>query len=249
MNIRIGTAGWTLPKQHAHHFDIPNDPAAAHLTRYATRLNCVEINSSFHRPHLRKTWERWALITPNNFRFAAKIPRTITHEAKLANTGALLQTFLDQAAGLGNKLGPLLIQLPPSLQFDPGLAHEFFSTLRELHPTCAVLEPRHATWFTPTADRLLRDFDISRAAADPPKGSSLAVHPSGSDNLRYYRLHGSPRTYYSGYTEAFLTNLASTLRSQTPTETWVIFDNTAANHATQNALTLQHQLTSTVPSN
>jgi uncharacterized protein YecE (DUF72 family) len=242
MTIRIGTAAWTLPRQHAAHFTIPEDPAASHLERYASRLNCVEINSSFHRPHMRKTWERWAATTPANFRFAVKIPRTITHEAKLINTGALLQAFLDQANGLNAgpvpKLGPLLIQLPPSLQFDAGLAHEFFTTLRELHTASVVLEPRHATWFSPQADRLLRDFDIARAAADPPKGSPLAAHPGGSPHLRYYRLHGSPRTYYSDYTEPFLTHFAQTLRDQTPTETYVIFDNTAAGHATLNALTL-----------
>jgi uncharacterized protein YecE (DUF72 family) len=245
MNIRIGTAAWTLPKQHAHHFALAEDQSASHLTRYASRLNCVEINSSFHRPHQRKTWQRWAATTPDNFRFAVKIPRTITHQAKLINTGALLQTFLDQANGLGPKLGPLLIQLPPSLQFDAGLAHEFFTTLRELHPSSAVLEPRHSTWFTPIADRLLRDFNIARAAADPPKGSPLAAYPAGSPNLRYYRLHGSPRTYYSDYTDPFLTHFAATLRNQTqaqsPSETYVIFDNTTLGHATLNALTL-HQL-------
>jgi uncharacterized protein YecE (DUF72 family) len=236
-DIRIGTAAWALPKQHAAHFPA----AASHLQRYASRLNCVEINSSFHRPHLRKTWERWATTTPDNFRFAVKIPRAITHEAKLAYTGALLQTFLDQATGLNSgpipKLGPLLIQLPPSLAFDPGLAHEFFTTLRELHPSSAVLEPRHATWFSPIADRLLREFDIARVAADPPKGSPLAAHPGGSPHLRYYRLHGSPRTYYSDYTQPFLTHFAQTLR-ESATETYVIFDNTAAGHATLNALTL-----------
>ena len=118
---RIGTAGWTLPRQHAHAFPEPG----SHLVRYAQVFNCVEINSSFHRPHMRKTWERWAATTPADFRFAVKVPKTITHAAKLGNTGALLQTFLDQATGLGEKLGPLLIQLPPSLTFDEGIAHEF----------------------------------------------------------------------------------------------------------------------------
>jgi uncharacterized protein YecE (DUF72 family) len=240
MTLHIGTAGWTLPSQHAHHFP----SAGTHLQRYAPILSCAEINSSFHRPHLRKTWERWAASTPDHFRFSVKVPKTITHTAKLANCGALLQTFLDQASGLNAgsvpKLGPLLIQLPPSLAFDPGLAHEFFSTFRELHTSPLVLEPRHATWFAPAADRLLRDFQISRAAADPAKASPLAVRPGGSPALRYYRLHGSPRTYYSEYTDASLQQLAATLRSHPATaETWVIFDNTAAGHATANALTLR----------
>jgi uncharacterized protein YecE (DUF72 family) len=233
--LYIGTAAWTLPKAHAHLF--PSD--GSHLERYARTLPCVEINSSFHRPHLRKTWERWAASTPAAFRFAVKIPKSITHTARLDNCGALLQAFLDQASGLGPKLGPLLIQLPPSLAFDPGLAHEFLTTLRELHPFSLVLEPRHATWFTPAADRLLRDFTVARVAADPPAGSPLAAHPGGHLGLRYYRLHGAPRTYYSDYTPTQLATLAHTIcEAPATTETWVIFDNTALGHATANALQL-----------
>jgi uncharacterized protein YecE (DUF72 family) len=242
----IGTAGWTLPSLHAHRFPAPGPtPEAAkltHLQRYAHHLHCAEINSSFHRPHQRKTWERWASSTPEDFRFAVKLPKTITHTAKLHNTGALLQAFLEQATGLGDKLGPLLIQLPPSLAFDEGLAHEFFTTFRELHAHDAVLEPRHATWFTSAADRLLRSFEIARVAADPPKGSPLAAIPGGSPHLHYYRLHGAPRTYYSDYTAPLLEALATKLRASTlsasATPTWVIFDNTAAGHATANALHL-----------
>ena len=236
MTLRIGTAGWTLPKQHADRFP----PEGSHLERYALMLHCVEINSSFHRPHQRKTWERWAAATPDGFRFSVKLPKAITHTAKLANCGAQLQTFLDQAAGLGGKLGPLLIQLPPSLAFNAGLVHEFFTTLRELHTAVAVLEARHATWFTPDADRLLRDFQVARVAADPAKASPAAAHPGGWPGLRYFRLHGSPRTYYSDYSDAALAILAQTVRDQPRpvTETWVIFDNTALGHATANALTL-----------
>jgi uncharacterized protein YecE (DUF72 family) len=242
-NIRIGTAAWTLPRQHAPAFPVEG----SHLQRYAEHLTCVEINSSFHRPHMRKTWERWAATTPPHFRFSVKLPKTITHTARLNNTGALLQTFLDQASGLGPKLGPVLMQLPPSLAFDPGLAHEFLTTLRELHPAeapsqnLAALEPRHASWFTSAADRLLRDFAIARVAADPPKGSPLAATPGGLPHLRYFRLHGAPRTYYSDYDTHALTELATQLRAPHP-ETWVIFDNTALGHATANALELQQLL-------
>lgn len=233
VTLRIGTAGWTIPKQHAQHFA----ECGSHLERCAQVLNCVEINSSFHRPHMRRTWERWAASTPPDFRFAVKVPKTITHEAKLHNAGALLQAFLDQASGLGEKLGPLLIQLPPKLAFDEGLAHEFFTTLRELHMGAAVVEPRHATWFTPIVDRLLRSFEIARVAADPPKGSPFAAQPGGWQGLRYYRLHGAPRTYYSEYSPSFLRDFASAI-SANEQETWVIFDNTALGHATENALSL-----------
>ena len=248
-NLHIGTAGWTLPKDHAALFPPPGEAKLTHLQRYAHLLHCVEINSRFHRPHQRKTWERWAASTPPNFRFSVKLPKSITHTAKLADTGALLQTFLNQATGLGSKLGPLLIQLPPSLAFDEPLAHDFLTTLRELYPALdpafhptenlAALEPRHPTWFTPGADRLLRTFAIARVAADPPKGSPSAATPGGSQHLHYHRLHGSPRTYYSPYSTPDLTHLAQTLLTTPPTTTvYLIFDNTALGHATANALHL-----------
>ena len=141
----------------------------SHLERYASRLRCTEINSSFHRPHRRATWERWAATTPEDFRFAVKAPKAITHIAKLVNTGGALLEFFEAVGGLGHKLGPVLVQLPPKLSFDEGVAHEFFTTLRELHRGAVVLEPRHPSWFTASVDRLLRSFEIARAAADPPK--------------------------------------------------------------------------------
>jgi len=236
--FRIGTAGWTLPKQHAAAFP----PEGSHLERYASAFNCVEINSSFYRSHMRKTWERWAGSTPHNFQFAVKMPKSITHAAKLVNCGALLQTFFDEIHGLGERLGPVLVQLPPKLAFDSGIAHEFFTTLRELHSDLTACEARHASWFAPEADRLLRDFKVARAAADPPKGSQLAATPGGWQGFHYYRLHGTPRTYYSDYSSASQSTLATTLQKSSTAQTWVIFDNTALGHATANALSLANLL-------
>ena len=241
--IRIGTAGWTLPKQHAQHFP----ETGTHLERFAHGFNCAEVNSSFHRPHQPKTWERWAQCTPPDFRFAVKLPKAITHTAQLANCGAPLQKFFDEVRGLGDKLGPLLVQLPPKLAFDEALAHDFFTTLRELHSQhlhtgFIALEPRHASWFTPPVDRLLRSFEIARVAADPPKGSSLSATPGGWNGLCYWRLHGTPRTYYSAYDAAFLRRFAAQLRKTHCAEQWVIFDNTALGHATGNAIDLMNFL-------
>src|ERR1700710_2534323 len=110
----IGTAGWGVPSRYAG--ELPS--GGSHLARYATRLNAVEINSSFYRPHQRKTYERWAASVPLDFRFAVKLPRAITHDARLAEADAALEVFHTQVSGLGRKLGPLLVQLPPSLVFD-----------------------------------------------------------------------------------------------------------------------------------
>jgi uncharacterized protein YecE (DUF72 family) len=237
MSPLIGTAGWTVPKEHRLLFHAAvEDAKASHLERYAGRLNCVEINSSFHRPHRRSTWERWAAVTPEKFRFAVKAPKTVTHAARLVNTGGLLLEFFTAVQGLGNKLGPVLVQLPPTLGFDEGIAHEFFTTLRELHTGAVALEPRHVSWFASSADRLLRDFEIARVAADPPKGSDLAAHPGAWGHLRYWRLHGAPRTYYSRYDESRLSQFAAEIRKGLIEETWVIFDNTAMGHAAVDAL-------------
>jgi len=247
MQFFIGTAGWTVPMQHLGPFSAQDEDAKlSHLERYARRLRCVEINSSFHRPHRCATWERWAATTPHDFRFAVKAPKAVTHTAKLVNTGGALLEFFAAVRALGEKLGPVLFQLPPTLAFDEGVAQEFFSTLRELHPGVAVLEPRHASWFTASADRLLRSFQIARVAADPPKSSESAAQPGGWPGLCYWRLHGSPRTYYSDYDHRWLQAFAKRLQSREgrsgQNETWVIFDNTALGHATANAVWLDDAL-------
>ena len=248
MKFLVGTAGWTVPKQHLARFPAPVEGSQrSHLERYASRLGCAEINSSFHRPHRRATWERWAATTPEDFRFSVKAPKAVTHIAKLVNTGGALLEFFEAVRGLGHKLGPVLVQLPPKLAFDDGVAQEFFTTLRELHPGAVVLEPRHASWFSGSVDRLLRSFEIARVAADPPKGSTLAARPGGWEGLSYWRLHGAPRTYYSGYDDNWLEAFAKQLQlmeNVSLKEIWVIFDNTALGHATANAIWMKEALRS-----
>lgn len=247
MQFFVGTAGWTVPKQWLALFSAVDEGRnVSHLERYAGRLGCVEINSSFYRPHRRATWERWAATTPEGFRFAVKMPKAVTHTAKLVNTGGALLAFFDAVRGLGDKLGPVLVQLPPKLAFDEGVAQEFFTTLRELHGGAVVVEPRHPGWFTAAADRLLRGFAVSRVAADPAKGSELAERPGGWPGLCYWRLHGAPRTYYSDYDERWMQDFAERLRLLAGRaggeEAWVIFDNTALGHATGNAVWLEDAL-------
>jgi uncharacterized protein YecE (DUF72 family) len=202
-------------------------------------MNCVEVNSSFYRPHQRKTWQRWATVTPPGFQFAVKAPKAVTHVAKLLNCGDLLAQFFDQIAGLDEKLGPVLLQLAPSHAFDQGVVQDFLGTLREKHCGQVALEPRNASWFTPEADHTLREFKIARVAADPAKGSSVAAKPGGATGLRYYRLHGSPRIYWSAYDAVQIGNLAAQLLDHESGECWVIFDNTAAGEALKNALELK----------
>ncbi len=205
--IRIGTAGWTIPKSYAVEF-----PAeGSHLQRYAQRLSAVEINSSFHRPHRLATYARWAASVPPAFRFAVKVPREITHTRRLADAIEPLERFLSEAGALGDKLGPLLVQLPPGLAFDDAVAGSFFGALRARFAGLAVSEPRHASWFTEHVDRLLVEHRITRAAVDPAS-PPLAAVPGGWPGLVYHRLHGSPRIYYSGYGPEYIDETACRLR-------------------------------------
>lgn len=237
MKIRIGTAGWNIPSQYA----AQAAGEGTHLYRYARIFNCVEVNSSFYRPHRLATWQRWADSVPDDFRFSVKMPKAITHEAKLVIAPALLQKFLDEVGGLGSKLGPILVQLPPKLALDIPCAENFFSMLRDLHAGPVALEPRHASWFTPEGDDLLQRFHLSRVAADPPR-TAHDSKPAGWSGLQYYRLHGSPRIYYSTYSDDFLAALMQQIAHTPAKEVWTIFDNTALGEAFANAKTLQHGL-------
>jgi uncharacterized protein YecE (DUF72 family) len=229
----IGTAGWSIPKQETEQF--PAD--GSHLERYARRFNAVEINTSFYRPHRPSTYERWPTSVREDFRFAVKVPRAITHERRLNDAADLLKDFLSEVHGLGLRLGPLLIQLPPSLSFQANVSDAFLRAFRDYFAGELVCEPRHASWFSPEVEALLEDLKISRAAADPHPipGSD---EPGGWPGLVYYRLHGSPRMYYSPYSAEYLDRLVEKLVASAArkVKTWCIFDNTAAFAATADAL-------------
>ena len=234
--ILVGCAGWALPAIARDRF--PDEGSI--LQRYAAKLPAVEINSSFYRPHRPSTYARWADSVPATFRFSVKVPKAITHEARLIGTAALLDACIGEVSALGPRLGCLLVQLPPSLVFDAAIADAFFGALRDRYAGMAVFEPRHPTWFTSDAERLLVAHHVARVAADPAI-SLEASEPGGWPGVVYYRLHGSPRVYYSTYDGAYLDRLACKLRAhaRAGTTAFCIFDNTALGEATLNALDMQ----------
>ena len=232
MPIKIGTAGWSIAKAEAHKFEV----SGSGLQRYASRFPIVEINSSFHRSHLPETWSRWSDETPDAFRFAVKLPKEITHTRKLRDCSNLVGEFLGEVAHLGPKLGAVLVQLPPKLEFNSVMCSDVFDQLRTAVDAAIVCEPRHPSWFTPRVDDFLLAHRVCRAAADPAIMPSAAV-PGGSDDLAYFRLHGSPVIYRSSYADRIEkigeTLLATSAKSN---DVWCVFDNTASSDATQNAL-------------
>ncbi|MEP6773558.1 MAG: DUF72 domain-containing protein [Polaromonas sp.] len=237
--VKVGCAGWSLPRDTWPEFP----PDGSHLERYAARFSAVEINSSFYRPHQPTTYARWADGVPADFRFSVKLPKTITHEKRLRQREALLDVFLEQAGCLGKKLGCLLVQLPPSLAFDPQAAESFLAGLRHRHGGGIALEPRHASWFSPAVDDLLKAMKVSRVLADPVLFDA-ARYPGGYPGLVYVRLHGSPRMYYSAYAPDVLDALAVRLKlaAASDASAWCIFDNTANGAAVPDALRLTQTL-------
>jgi uncharacterized protein YecE (DUF72 family) len=233
--IHIGTAGWSIPRAERSRFP----PGDSHLARYARVLNAVEINSTFHRTHRAATFERWAASVPRAFRFSVKVPRAITHDQRLTRCAPILEPFLAEVALLGSRLGCLLVQLPPSLAFDARVARTFFAVLRKRFDRGVALEPRHASWLDDRADALLDEFEVARVAADPPR-MERDDSPGGWRGLAYFRLHGSPRTYYSSYDAGRIDALGDELRKlrRRGIPAWCIFDNTTLGAATGDALSM-----------
>jgi uncharacterized protein YecE (DUF72 family) len=169
------------------------------------------------------------------FRFSVKTPRTITHELELREVGLPWARFVAEVSELGDRLGPILVQLPPSLAFDPEVAARFFQLAVEATPAPLVLEARHPSWFADAVDPLLRLYRVSRVRADPPQGG--VWRPGSADPIEYVRLHGSPVKYYSPYPDEVLERLAAELAAR-DWEVWCIFDNTALGAAIPDAIKL-----------
>ncbi len=231
--VRIGTAGWAIPKALADRF--PKEGSG--LERYSKVLDITEINQTFYRLPRPSTFQKWADTTPENFRFSLKLHRSFTHSHKLRSTQGL-EEFCETAGHLERKWHALLIQLPPSLAYEPQIVESFLQKLKELYDGHIAIEPRHESWRD--AEEILAKLSIARVAADPARYGDDAW-PGGYKGFAYWRLHGSPKIYYSEYDESFLQDLVKKIE-EGPSEQVVIFDNTASGAALKNALQLKELL-------
>lgn len=231
----IGCAGWSVPKISAEHFPVDG----SHLERYARTFGCVEINSAFYRSHRPATYARWAASTPPSFRFSVKVPKQITHEGRLREPGLLLERYAGEVTALGDKLGCILTQLPPSLAFDEAVAELYFAALRQ-HVGCMLAcEARHPSWFGAPATALLTAHGVTRVIADPAAGQPGPHEPTSAD--LYVRLHGSPRVYYATYADDYLRGLGMAIAAHVKAgrQVWCIFDNTLSPTFADQALLVQ----------
>lgn len=241
--VYVGTAGWTNPPS----LKPLRRAGQSHLEHYATHFSCVEINSSFYRAHRQETYLQWCNATPCGFRFAVKMPRSITHESALKSTARDVKDFFRGVESLMPKLSVVLVQLPPSLEFQLSLVRAFFTSLPRLDGVHIACEPRHSSWASQAADALLARLGVCRVAADPVRFHTAEL-PGGARDFAYFRWHGSPQTYHSSYSTAQLNGLAAAVRAE-HSDSWCVFDNTARHAAWDNAYSLRKLLLGVIRSN
>lgn len=154
--VRLGTQGWSYPDWHGVFYP-PGAKQEDRLPFYAAVFDTVELDTTFYGPPKPTIARSWARHTPPHFRFAAKLPREITHDALLRDSAAPLTEFVTSLEPLGEKLGPLLVQMPAEFAREPGneRALEIFLAGRPAHVRYAI-EFRHASWHAPDIADLLR---------------------------------------------------------------------------------------------
>ena len=223
----IATAAWSISKKVADRFA----QEGSGLSRYAAVFDGVEINSTFYRRHKTLTFSRWAEAVPDSFRFAVKISKGITHTRAMKDIAKAFETFLEDIASLGERRGPLLCQLPPTLAFDADVLETAFKTMRNAYDGPMVIEVRHKSWAEAEALDLLKSHAIDRVLADP-----APIWPAEEFDSppKYVRLHGRPKIYHSSYTDEEIRSFSKLLAP----DGWCVFDNTASGAAIENALTM-----------
>ncbi|WP_193164927.1 DUF72 domain-containing protein [Microbulbifer hainanensis] len=236
MQFYIGTSGWVYPHWRGRFY--PQDLAEPEwLTSYAGRLQSLEINRSFYRLPTRENFATWRDATPDDFVFAVKASRYITHMKNLKQPQETLPPLLQAIRGLGSKLGPLLFQLPPRWHANPDRLEAFLRVLPK--GLQVVFELRDQSWHREEILAMLSDFNAAFCIYD--LGGFTSPRITTADFL-YLRLHGPVNTYRGYYDVATLEDWATWLREQQVGRAYVYFDNDESAYAVRNALELSEML-------
>jgi len=234
--IHIGTSGWIY--NHWGGLFYPKDcPKTKWLEYYAEHYGTVELNASFYRLPKPQTFENWRKRTPDTFLWAVKANRYITHIKRLRDPEEPLERFFSSAEMLKEKLGPILIQLPPSLSFDETVFSHFCQQLKG--NLLYALEVRHPSWAQERAVDILRDNNIALCISDT--AGRYPYIEEDTATFIYVRLHGSKKLYASKYTEEELQTYARKIRDW-PKDTYLYFDNDYKGYAVKNAKRLKEIL-------
>lgn len=240
MSVRyyIGTSGWHY--DHWRHRFYPGELARAKwLEFYARHFATVELNNSFYRLPSEAAFAAWHDSSPADFSFAVKVSRFITHIKRLRNCEEAVENFISRAKFLGEKLGPLLYQLPPNTHRNDEVLESFLSTLPQ--GMKHVVEFRHQSWLEEAVFEILHKYNVGLCAFDMP---SLSCPLVATADFAYIRFHGSTGLYSSCYSNEELadwaqklTNLAANLN-----EVYIYFNNDAEAFAVKNAMTFRDYL-------
>ncbi len=237
MSYRVGCSGWSYP--HWRDAFYPHGlRQSGWFQHYSSLFDTVEINNSFYRTPSAETFQTWAARAPNGFLYAIKVNRAITQYYKLGpETYPRFEEFVRRAERLGPTLGPLLLQLPPSLGRDDARLAAFLS-----HPAVArhalAIEFRRSDWFAEGVYDLLRRHQVALVLSD---FKELPVPQVATASWTYLRLHGTSGQYSGSYSEGELRQWADRLKALSP-EGFVYFNNDVGAAAPFNALRLRELL-------
>jgi uncharacterized protein YecE (DUF72 family) len=234
----IGTSGW-----HYEHWSGPfypqELPKKDWLDYYSKHFNTVEINASFYRLPQRQAYINWHKTVPPGFYFSLKMSRFITHVKRLKESEEPLHTFMERAKYLGDKLGPLLYQLPPGFHRDDDRLEAFLITLYGLDKNLRnVFEFRHASWMDEAVFNLLRKYNAGFCIFDMP-GFTSPVESTA--DFAYVRFHGNDELYSGSYSKEDLGDWLKKLQAlpSSAKTIYIYFNNDAGGYAIENAQTLR----------
>jgi uncharacterized protein YecE (DUF72 family) len=213
VRVRVGTSGFSYGAWRGSFYPEGMKPAGF-LAFYARQFATVEINNTFYRMPKPELLERWAAETPAEFSFVLKAPQRITHVKRLSDADSLA-FFLTAAAVLGERVGPLLFQLPPFFRKDAARLREFLALVPEGRK--AAFEFRHASWFDDEVYAALRERGAALCSADTDESGEQGAPVVPTADWGYLRLRRS------GYDEPAIAAWAERIRSQPWSEAWVFF--------------------------
>lgn len=232
--LHIGTSGWNYSDWKGLFY--PEDVKSADwLSYYATQFDSTEVNSSFYHLPRATTIANWVLKVPAGFTFCVKVSRYITHIKRLKITDEDLAKFMAVFEPMKSQCGPVLIQLPPSLKFDPESVRQFFTLLQSYNHYRFAIEPRHNTWLQPEAIALLKEHNIAWVISQSGAGFPYEELVTAPDV--YVRLHGPKELYFSSYSDTELRMYADKIKRWLAEghNVWVYFNNTGKGIAIGNA--------------
>jgi uncharacterized protein YecE (DUF72 family) len=234
--LRVGTSGWQY-KHWKGRFYPPGLPTARWLEHYTRYFDTVELNNPFYRQPEKKTFARWRRSVPDDFVYAVKLNRFITHIKRLAIEADSVERSYGTMSGLGPKAAVVLVQLPPRMKFDEERADRFFSMVARRRRRHA-LEPRDATWFSDRALAFLRRRNVALVAGETPH---WPTHLAVTADFVYVRFHGPGRRYGSNYADDTLREWADRIKAwrSEGKDVFAYFNNDEQGFAVKNALRLR----------